>query len=320
LTLLVGAVDFTGSVTPTSQSVPAGNSALYNVTLSTVGTLPFGNNVALSIGAVPLGVTASFSNPTISPDANGTSVLTLSTGSNTPIGSYTLLLSGTGAGVTHGTTIQLVVTTAGPVTGDFSGSFNHGTASANVGVQATYGLTVTPSGGFNGNVVLSVSGLPPGATGSWSPAVVTGGLGNSTLTIATSASTPPGIYEITVAGASGTLSHSTTLTLLVGVVDFTGSIMPTSQTVTAGGSAQYTITLSTVGTLPFGGKVTLAVSGLPAGVTASFSSPTINPDANGSSTLTLTTSNTVPAGTYVVTVSGFGQGAFHFTTLSLTVQ
>lgn len=323
LTLLVGTVDFTGSVTPTSQAVPAGNSALYNIALSTLGTLPFGSAVALSVSGVPSGVTAGFSTTTVNPDTNGTSVLTLSTSGSTPVGSYTLTLSGTGGGVFHSTTIQLVVTTPGPVTGDFSGSFDHGTASANVGGQATYVLTVTPSGGFTGSVVLSVSGLPPGTTGSWSPAVVIGGSGTSALTITTGATTPLGAYNFTVSGASGTLTHSTTLTLLVGVVDFTGSVTPTSQTVFAGNSALYNIVLFPVGTLPFGHIVTLSLSGLPAGVTAILSNSTINPDlhnVNSSSVLTLTTSSSTPVGSYTLTLTGTGGGVTHSTGIRLTVQ
>ncbi|MFV2104436.1 S8 family peptidase [Micromonospora sp. LOL_024] len=63
-------------------------------------------------------------------------------------------------------------------------------------------------------VSLSASGLPSGATASFSPATVTSG-GSSTLTIGTSASTPAGTYTVTVTGtaASGTKTATYTLTV-----------------------------------------------------------------------------------------------------------
>jgi len=48
-----------------------------------------------------------------------------------------------------------------------------------------YAVTVTPTGGFSGTVILSVSGLPLGAIPSFSPAWVNGS-GSSTLTLWTS--------------------------------------------------------------------------------------------------------------------------------------
>ena len=51
------------------------------------------------------------------------------------------------------------------------------------GGTTTYGVTITPSGGFTGPVTLSVSGLPTGATGSFAPNPATA---SSTLTVTTS--------------------------------------------------------------------------------------------------------------------------------------
>jgi endoglucanase len=65
-----------------------------------------------------------------------------------------------------------------------------------------------------------------------------------------------------------------------------------------GSSGTETITVTDVG--GFTGGVTLAASGLPSGVTASFS---INP-TTGSSVLTLTASATAPAGNSTVTITG----------------
>jgi len=79
--------------------------------------------------------------------------------------------------------------------------------------------------------------------------------------------------------------------------DFTLGASPASQTLTQGGSTSYTVTIT-----PSNGfsSVTLSVSGLPSGASASF---TPNP-AGSTSTLTVTTGASTPAGSYSLTLSG----------------
>ena len=98
--------------------------------------------------------------------------------------------------------------------------------------------------------------------------------------------------------------------------DFAVSATPTSTTVTAGGTAQYSVSVSSAG--GFSGTVILAGSGLPSGASASFSP--ISVAGAGSSTLTITTGSTTPSGTYTVTVSGSSGALNHTTTVTLTVQ
>jgi hypothetical protein len=80
------------------------------------------------------------------------------------------------------------------------------------GGSATYTVSVNPTGGFSGSVNLAATGLPSGATASFTPNP-TGGA--STLKIQTTASTKPGGYTLTVTGTSGSLSHTATVTLQV---------------------------------------------------------------------------------------------------------
>lgn len=97
--------------------------------------------------------------------------------------------------------------------------------------------------------------------------------------------------------------------------DFSLTASPSSQTVTAGSSTSYTI--STAAQAGFSGMVTLSVSGLPSGVTSSFSS---NPIAVGSSaTLTITTSQS-NTGTSTLTISGNSNGTTKTANASLTVN
>src|SRR5439155_21334727 len=73
-------------------------------------------------------------------------------------------------------------------------------------------VTISPTGGFTGQVTLSVSGLPSGANASFTPNPATA---SSTLSVTTSASTPTGTYTLTLTGASGSLTRTTTVTLTV---------------------------------------------------------------------------------------------------------
>ena len=82
--------------------------------------------------------------------------------------------------------------------------------------------------------------------------------------------------------------------------NFTLSVSPTSQGVTAGGSAAYTVSVAPLG--GFTGTVTLSASGQPSGTTATFSPSSIN--TSGSSTLTVSTLSSTPATSYPLNITG----------------
>ena len=194
---------------------------------------------------------------------------------------------------------------------DFSVAASPSSQTVSPGSPTTYGVTVTPNGGFTGSVSLSASGLPAGAAASFSPNPVTG---SSTLTVTTSASTPVGSYPVTITGTSGTLSHSATVTLVVSQPDFSLTATPASRTVTAGTSTTYTVSVAPAA--GFTGSVSMGASGLPAGASASFSP---NP-TTGTSTMTVTTTGSTPAGSYPVTVTGTSGSLSHTTGVQLVVQ
>jgi len=131
--------------------------------------------------------------------------------------------------------------------------------------------------------------------------------------VTTSASTPIGGYTVTISGSSGNLTHTTTVTLVVGSPDFALSASPAGQTVLQAGSTSYGITINPTG--GFNGQVTLSVSGLPSGATGSFAP---NPAAT-SSTLSVTASISTPTGTYTLTITGVSGTLTRTTTVSLTV-
>ncbi|GIJ33686.1 S8 family peptidase [Micromonospora sediminimaris] len=104
-----------------------------------------------------------------------------------------------------------------PPANDFSVSVAPTSGSVTAGSSASATVSTATTNGSAQSVSLSASGLPSGATASFSPATVTSG-GSSTLTISTSASTPAGTYPVTVTGtaASGTRSATYSLTVTGG--------------------------------------------------------------------------------------------------------
>src|SRR6267154_564610 len=175
-------------------------------------------------------------------------------------------------------------------------------------------ITVAPVNGFTGSVGLSASGVPSGVTATFSPTNTTG---TSTLTLAASSTATTGTSTVTITGASGILSHTTTVSLTVNapaMPDFRLSAMPSSLAVTQGASGSSTITVAALN--GFTGSVGLSASGVPSGVTATFSPIS----TTGTSTLTLAASSTATTGNSLVTVMGASGSLIHTTTITLTVN
>jgi polygalacturonase len=207
VTLVVNVPDFSISASPASQTVTQGSGTSYTATVSALNG--FTGTVSLSVSGLPTGASGSF-NPT-SVAGSGSSTLSVTTATSTPAGTYTLTITGTSGSLTHSTTVTLVVN--GP-TPDFTVSASPSSQTVTHGSSTTYTVTVGALNGFTGSVSLSVSGLPNQATGSFNPSSVAGS-GNSTLTVQTRNKTHIGTSTLTITGTSGTLTHSTTVTLVV---------------------------------------------------------------------------------------------------------
>jgi hypothetical protein len=307
-----GGADFSISASPSSQTVTAGAGAAYTATVGAVNG--FTGTVNLSVSGLPGGATGSF-NPT-SVTGSGNSTLSVSTTSTTPAGTYTLTITGTSGALTHSATVTLVVNAA--ATPDFTLSATPGSQTVTAGNGTSYTATVTAVNGFTGNVSFSVSGLPSGASGSFNPTSVAGS-GNSTLSVSTTSTTPAGTYTVTITGTSGSLTHSTTVTLVVNAAatgDFSMVITPGSQTVTRSSSTSYTVTVSPSG--GFSGIVSFSVNGLPNQSTASFNPGSVT--GSGNSTLTVQTGRKTHTGTFTLTITGTGGSLTHSTAVTLVVQ
>jgi hypothetical protein len=163
------------------------------------------------VSGLPTGTTANFSPATVT--GSGSSTLTVTTSGTTPVGTSSLTITGTSGTLTHSAGVTLVVN-AVPPPPDYTLTTTPSSQTVVGGSSTTYTTTIGALNGFSGAVTLSASGLPTGATASFSAATVTGS-GSSTLTITTSGTTPVGTSSLTITGTSGTLTHSATVNLSV---------------------------------------------------------------------------------------------------------
>jgi hypothetical protein len=192
---------------------------------------------------------------------------------------------------------------------DFALGATPASQSVTQGGATSYTVTETPQNGFTGSVTLSLSGLPAGASASFTPNPTTG---TSTLNVSTGTAVA-GSYALTITGISGALTHTAGVTLnITGPPDFSVSATPATRSVATGSTTTYTATETPLN--GFSGSVTFTVTGVPSGASASFSP---NP-TSGSSTLTVNT-GTAALGTYTLTITGTSGTLTHSTTVTLTI-
>jgi hypothetical protein len=184
------------------------------------------------------------------------------------------------------------------------------------GASGEVTLSVTRGGGFTGGVTVTAD-VPTGVT--VQSVTIPSGSTTGALTFQVAASVPAGTVQATVR-ASGTGVQQVSATLQIQVApppDFSLVVNPTSLTVRRGESGTAEVQITRTG--GFTGAVTLAVEGLPSGVTASFEpqAPTTN-----TSVLTLTAAAGAAVGNASLTVKGSATGVTgdRTATLSLAVQ
>jgi hypothetical protein len=292
--------DFSLSASPGTQTVTAGGSGAYTVTLTALNG--FTGSAALSVTSpLPAGVSASFSPTSVS--ASAPSTLTVSTSGTTPAGNYTLTITGVSGSLSHQTAVQLNVQ-------DFAIAANPAALTVTAGSGATSTITLTALNGYNASVALSVTGpFPVGMSAGVNPGAVTP-TGTSTLTVATTAATPAGTYSLAVTGTgAGGTAHSTTVAVTVSpstpAADFTITVTPASRSVAAGSPTTYTVTVTALN--GYSSPVTLSVTGQPPSAKVSWSPVNpVTPTANGApATLTITPKQ---RGTFTLTIIGTGAG------------
>jgi hypothetical protein len=179
-------------------------------------------------------------------------------------------------------------------------------------------VNAVPANGFTGMVNVAVSGLPSGVTAQ--PATLSLAPGTAqTVTVTASASAAAGSAMVTLTGTSGALSHSATIaaTIAAPPPDYTLAVSPASATIVAG-AASATLNITATAVNSFAGTVAVAITGLPAGVTANPATLSLAPGVAQSTTLTAAL--TAATATATVTFTGTSGSISHSAPLALTVQ
>ncbi|MDX6500091.1 MAG: hypothetical protein QOG23_3351 [Blastocatellia bacterium] len=112
--------NFSLSASASSLTMPQSGAGSSTITSSLSGN--FNSSIALSAAGLPAGATAGFSPASIAAPGSGSSTLAISVGANTPVGTYNVVVSGSGGGQTHSVTINLTVSTGGSSTQQLLGN------------------------------------------------------------------------------------------------------------------------------------------------------------------------------------------------------
>ncbi len=167
------------------------------------------------------------------------------------------------------------------------------------GQKATDVFTFTAGGSFQGDVTVSITGLPSFVTASWSsdPVSIKSGAGSSTLTLVPAITAKDNWYTFTVVatGDGVTISNLYVIEVEPAIGVAVGLSNP-ALTIEPQSTATMLVTATPINgvKLPVGGAGATAaiVSSLPSGITAKWSSPTVTTAGAVNWTLALTASAT----------------------------
>jgi hypothetical protein len=315
---VAGTRDFRLSSTPGTivDVVPGGSGAL-QVNVQSFTTDPTVYCVSLLLApSIPGLVSASFSPATVclSGYATNTSILVLTTTTLTPAGNYSLVITGsTIDGLIHSWAITLRVN-------GFVVTPTPSSKSVILGKCTNYQIGVMSVGTFSSTVTLSLQGLPAGMTANINPPAVLPapmGTASAIATICTNSSLAQGTYILTLRGTSGTLKSEHMLSVSVG--NFNVSATPSSKTIEQNSTGTFTVT--GISSDDYSADMTLTVTGLPTGVTGTFSQPSVKipPASSNSTNLNLAVSPTAPIGTFTINITGTSGTQSHMTQVTLMI-
>jgi hypothetical protein len=199
------ASDFTISASPTTLNMLQGSSATDSISTTVLGAA---GTVTLSALTTDPGLTATFNPGSVT--AGGGSTMTVTVGSSVPTGPQSVRVVGTEGSVSHFADVAVNVS-APP---DFSITATPSSISIAAGSSNTIAINTAITSGGAQSVLLSTSGLPAGATASFTQNPIASG-SPSALTLTTALSTPPGTYTVTVTGTGTSTTHSTPVSLTV---------------------------------------------------------------------------------------------------------
>jgi len=305
--------DFEVKAAPPQRTIDQGDSTHYTVTIKALNG--FSEDVNLSVVGLPSGASGVFQpNPL---PITGEAKLDITTTPDVPVGIYTLTITGTAGELSHTAEVILEIKEKPPEP-DFTIEADPAEQTVYPGESASYNIKVTAFNGFSQPVELYVEPLPDGVTADFNPRIFKP-TKESILTLATSGSASLGTYTLTVAARGGGIKRIVKITLTVKErppePDFDIKTEPGERTLFRGESTNYTITVNAIN--GFSGEVSLNVTGVPAGTSASFSETSVTP--TGTSQLQVTTSGDTPVGGHMLTITAKGDEKEHSAAVRLEV-
>ncbi|MGZ4818357.1 MAG: NEW3 domain-containing protein, partial [Terriglobales bacterium] len=228
-----------------------------------------------------------------------------------------------------GATVNVTLGTSSCAHNNPSVAITPAQASGAAGATVAYTVSVTNNDSpacstDNFNLAATVPAGWSAAFTSQSLTLAPGASGSATLNVTSAASAANGVNTVTAsatnAGATSFKgSASATYTVSTPApANFSLSASPSSVTIAQGASGTTLITSTISGS--FNSAVALSASGMPSGVTATFSPSSIAAPGSGTSTVTFSAGSSVTAGAYPLTITGTGGGLSRTTAISVTVN
>ncbi|MFC2071875.1 beta strand repeat-containing protein [Chloroflexota bacterium] len=299
-----------------------------DVNLSGAG---FSNGETISVAFSTENITTVPAAITVANDGTFTGMITIP---KAEAGLYTITATGMSSNTSAEATFQMKPSAANT----FILSAKPGQISVPQGGTGTFKLGVEPSGSFNSEVSLTLSGLTAvssNASASFTPASgnVTPVIGtpvSASLRITVPTGTNTGTYPLTVIGTSGSIIRNVKLSLKVvpaaQTPDFSIGVAPTSVTIKVGESANATVSVVAVNS--FNGTVDLSLAmsdnatPWPTGLNHNAIGAQITPSLTtntGSKVVTFATDNTVEPGNWAIDISGTGNSLTHTANITIMV-
>ena len=192
-----GGANFLLTASPATLNLTPGSSAVTAVTLNSQGSFADPVDLTVTLLGAPAGVTATLGSTTLQGASQTT--LTVNTTAATPGGNLLVAVTGVSDGVSHTAYVSLALPA-------FSLDVANSTLFVNQLGTVSDLLTVDAINGFAGTLSLSLSALPPGLSGSFSPPTTAG---TSTLNLSAGVLAPTtSSAPLVVTGTAGATTNT----------------------------------------------------------------------------------------------------------------
>lgn len=207
----------------------------------------------------------------------------------------------------------------GGTAGSFTVFVTGSPVSLQPGTSGTVTVSAVRTGGFTGDIALTVANAPTGVTATLAPAALTLTQTSSTLTVNVGASAATGTTVLTVTGTGSGVTHSASVSLVVTAPPTPGpfqlALSVSSYMASPGLGSIHQPKLTITRDPGFTGAVTLSVSGGPPALAIGFT-----PSSTTGNTSTLVVAQLgVPVGVYDITIRGVAAGGLGERTITLPV-